>query len=266
MERVGSAVFRITGTPPDRRGDLLAVVLDAGPSARAAGPTAAALHGFDGYSLRPPYHVVVPRDASIRRSEHVVHTTIDLPLIDRADLHGIPATSAARTLIDLARTEPPERLTAALDSGLRDGGFSESFLHRRIVALRGSGRSGVRALLEVIDGREITRGGHSWLEREYLRLIAAGGLPRPETQVVLSRARDRLVRVDVSFPGTRVVGEVLGYRFHRTRDQMRRDAERLNALVLDGFVPVQHTYDQVVEAADQVVADLGRALTGARAA
>ena len=124
----------------------------------------------------------------------------------------------------------------------------------------------MRTLLDVIDGAEVTRGGHSWLEREYLRIIAAAGLPRPETQVVLSRARDRLVRVDAFFPSTRVVGEVLGYRFHRTRDQMRRDAERMNALVLDGFVPVQHTYEQVVDHADEVVVDLRRALRLDRAA
>ena len=48
-------------------------------------------------------------------------------------------------------------------------------------------------------------------------------------------------------PGTPVVVELLGYRFHRTKQQMARDAERLNALVLDGFTPYQFTYDQVVE-------------------
>ena len=42
------------------------------------------------------------------------------------------------------------------------------------------------------------------------------------------------------------VVELLGYRFHRTKQQMARDAERLNALVIDGFTPFQFTYDQVV--------------------
>lgn len=266
LDRLGYGVYRVPGTPTDRRGDLLAVLLGIDVDARATGPTGAALHGYDGYVLRPPFDMVVPHRTSVVRPGHRIHSTDHLAPIDRATLLGIPVTSAARTLIDLARTETPERLTVALDSGLRDGKFSESFLHRRIVTLRGSGRSGVRTLLDVIDGAEVTRGGHSWLEREYLRLIAQAGLPRPETQAVLSRTRNRLVRVDARFPGTRVVGEVLGYRFHRTREQMRRDAERLNALVLDGFVPVQHTYDQVVDEPHEVVADLRRALLLASAA
>jgi hypothetical protein len=91
------------------------------------------------------------------------------------------ALSAARTLVDLARTESGERLTEAFDSGLRDGKFSESLAHRRIVALRSKGRFGIPRLLEAIEGAEVVRGGHSWLEREYLRLVAAAGLPAPLT-------------------------------------------------------------------------------------
>ena len=70
-------------------------------------------------------------------------------------------------------------------------------------------------------------------------------LPRPLTQQVLTRAGDRLVRVDCRFPGSPVIVELLGYRWHRTKAQMSRDAERQNALILDGFLPIQFTYDQV---------------------
>ena len=40
--------------------------------------------------------------------------------------------SATRTLIDVARFVTPDRLTAALDAGLRDGLTSEMALHQRI--------------------------------------------------------------------------------------------------------------------------------------
>jgi hypothetical protein len=56
------------------------------------------------------------------------------------------------------------------------------------------------------------------------------------TQQVLSRAGDHLVRVDCYFPGTNVVVELLGYRYHRTVARMSRDAARLNAL---GPCPVE---------------------------
>ena len=112
----------------------------------------------------------------------------------------------------------------------------------------------------MIEGCEVTRGGHSWLERRDLELAAAAGLPRPETQSVLSRSQDRLVRVDVRYPQTPVVVELLGYRWHRSREQMSRDAARLNALVLDGFAPMQFTYDQVVTAWPWVLTQVHAAL------
>ncbi len=163
-------------------------------------------------------------------------------------------TSPTRTLIDVAAHEAPARLAAALDGALRDGLTSEDFVHRRIAALRTKGRHGIPNLLDVLAGREVTRGGHSWLEREFLRLAAAAGLPRPRTQAVLARRRDRFVRVDCCFPGTPVVVELLGYRFHRTAAQMAGDAERLNALLLEGHIPFQFTYAQVVSQADHVIA------------
>ncbi len=112
----------------------------------------------------------------------------------------------------------------------------------------------------MIEGNEITRGAHSWLERRFLELCADRGLPRPMPQVVLTSARDRLVRVDFSFVGTPVVVEVLGYRYHRTPSQLARDAERLNALVMSGKRPMQFTYDHVTLEPDWVAAQVFEAL------
>ena len=140
--------------------------------------------------------------------------TVDLPSIDRATIDGLPATSPARTLIDLARFVGPKQLTAAVDSALRDRLTSELHLHRRIVALRSRGRYGIPKLLAVIEGSEASRGGHSWLERRFLELCASAGLPKPSAQQVMARTNEHLVRVDCHFPGTRVVVELLGYRWH----------------------------------------------------
>ncbi len=175
-------------------------------------------------------------------------------------------TSAARTLIDLARVASSEQLAAALDSALRDGLTSETALHRRIVALRRQGRFGMPMLHAVLAGHEVTRGGQSWLEREYLRLVAAAGLPAPLTQQVLTKAQDQLVRVDCRFPGTNVVVELLGYRFHRSQGEMSRDAARMNALIADGFRPAQFTYAHVVTDHAYVVSATRSALSLAAAA
>jgi hypothetical protein len=260
LEQVGAHAFRLPGAPPGLLAELQALLLDIGEPCWASGPTAAALHGFDGFALRRPLHVTVPRERNVRRIGVVVHSSGFMPPLDREELAGMRVTSPTRTLIDLARNEPPERLTAAVDAAFRDGRSCEDALHRRIAALRSRGRYGIPALLGVLDGREVTRGAHSWLEREFLRLIAAAELPRPDTQAVLTKAGDHLVRVDCRFPGTPIVVELLGYRYHRTKAQLTRDAERLNVLVLAGFDPFQFTYDQVVNDSEHVIATVRLAL------
>ena len=265
LDQIGPHVFRVNGAPTGIAGELVSLVLDVGEPCWVSGPTAAALHGLDGYELRRPLHLTIPRGRNERRLGVVVHTSTVLPVIDRHRFEHLPVTSPGRTIIDLARHEPAARLAAALDSALRDGLVSEDLLYRRLGELRGKGRYGVPALLDVLEGREITRGGHSWLEREFLRLVAGAHLPRPDTQAVLSEAGGRLVRVDCRFPHTNVIVELLGYRFHRTKAQMARDAERLNALVLDGFNPFQFTYDQVVTEPDRVIATVHLALARAQA-
>jgi hypothetical protein len=260
LDRVGSHTYRSPFVTPSAVGDVAALVVDCGADAVVSGPTAAALHGFDGITLRPPFHVTVVRGRNVQRAHHRIHTTIELPTVDRSTVRGIPAMSATRTVIDLARFVRPVTLTAALDGALRDGLTSEEALHRRIVALRRSGRPGIRQLLAVIDGSEASRGGHSWLERRFLELCATAGLPRPVTQQVVAKARDRVVRVDCRFAGTPIIVELLGYRWHRTKEQMGRDAERLNSLLLGGLVPMQFTYEQVTIDPDWVVGQLRLAL------
>jgi hypothetical protein len=226
----------------------------------AARRTTAALDGFDGYALEPPFHLLVLRDRNVVRIGHVVHTTRSMSSLDTVVVEGVPATSATRTIIDLAASEPIERLTACVDSALRDRLTSEDFLHRRLVELRTKGRAGLGDLLGVLAGIDVTRGGHSWLEREFLRCAGAARLPRPVTQQVLAKRRNRLVRVDVRFPGSNVVVELLGYTFHRTRMQMDADAERMNRLLLDGYLPLQFSYVQVVEHPEYCIASVREAL------
>lgn len=260
LQKTGTNTYRLPGADTQGLPALRALMMDIGGDVYASGRTSAALHGFDGFSLKAPFDVTIMRGRDVKRIGHRVHTTTRLDLIDRCSIDGLRSLSGARTLLDLARYEDVEQLTIAFDSGLRDGKFNESLVHRRIVAMRSSGRFGIPKLLDAIEGVEAIRGGHSWLEREYLRIIAVAGLPLPDTQQVLTRAQDRLVRVDFRFPGTPVVVEVLGYRYHRSTDQLRRDAARMNALLAEGLRPYQFPYEQIVSQPQQVVEETRVAL------
>lgn len=240
--------------------ELARLVRSVGAPCWVAHHTSGALLGFDGFELRPPFHLAVPRGRVVHRHGHLVHRLRDVGPLDTATAFGLPCLSATRTLIELAPLESPPRLTAALDSALRDGGTAEQFLHRRVVELRRRGRPGLTTLLEVIAGSEPSRGGHSYLERAFLELVAELGLPRPLTQQVLGRRRAILIRVDCHFPGTSLVVELLGYTFHRSPMQMQADAERVNRLTLDGLTVLQFTYDDVVTRSPLMLSTLVEAL------
>jgi len=266
LVRAGARTYRLVGAPDTVDVQLRALMLDIGGEVWASGPTAAAHHELDGYELTPPFDVTILRRRDVKRVGHRIHTTTRLDPVDRMRVRGVRVTSVARTLIDLARVESTRRLTIALDSALRDGKVTEDRLHRRIVALRSSGRLGIPKLLDAIEGVDVIRGAHSYLERRFVELVASRGLPLPETQRVLGRANGKVVRVDFRFPGTPVIVETLGYRWHRSRAQMNADAARMNALLAEGLQPYQFTYDQVVGSPDDVIDQVAAALATARAA
>lgn len=251
--KTGPNSYRVAGAPVTRDSQLRALIADIGGDVLASGPTAAALHGFDGYRLRQPFHLIVPIGRDVKRVGAVVHRKQPVDRIDRATVGGIAVTSGVRTVIEIARTAGPDEIDRALESLFMLGLTNEDLLMRRIAVLRSQGRYGIPAILDAIDRRTLTAGTESWLEREYLRLVAGAGLPVPIAQQVLTRAGDRLVRVDFRFPGTRVVVELLGYRYHRSRTQMNRDAARQNALIAEGFSPFQFTFDQVSGAPNEVI-------------
>ena len=256
--------FRLGGLSPllvaDRLRDLGALIDGIGGECWACGPTAAALHGLSGWTLAPPYHVVVLRGRFVGRIGHVVHTASTMPLLDRDTVEGIATTSATRTLLDLAATESTERLTTAIDDASRDGLTSDDFLFRELGLRRSRGRRGYGKLLDVLAGIDARKGGHTWLEREFLRLAAAAGLPRPITQQVVSARKRKLIRVDCRFPGTPVVVELLGYTSHRSLMQLQSDTERMNQLLLDGFLPLQFTFTHITQEPEWVITSVGVAL------
>jgi hypothetical protein len=162
--------------------------------------------------------------------------------------------------MDIAAVVDHERLVRAVDSAYAAGGTHPDLLHRQLAVRRSRGQKGSERLLAAMEAVELTRGCESWLESTFLTLILAAGLPRPDMQVVVGKRGTKLIRVDCRFPGTPVVVELLGYRWHRTELQMRTDAERMNAMIAKGLAPTQFTYVHVREHPDYVLATVQAAL------
>ena len=255
LERCGVRGVHFPGQPPNWRRDVRAALAVAGPSALVSHRAAGALHGFEGF-LPGPVEVLAPRSARNRTVAGLLHTSTPVAKIDRCELDGLPATSAARTIIDLASRCNLRELERAIDSAVRDGGTSVAFLTRRLDALRGRGRAGVAHLDRVLPDS----GGTNALERRFLKLCGDAGIERPACQVLHARGGVTMARVDFDFRPSPVVVEVEGQVAHASPSQRQRDAQRRRELHHLGRVVVSFTYEDVFRRPVVVIGDLRRAL------
>ena len=253
VSRAAPQAYVMAGAPPTWRGDLQIGLLSLGPDAVVSHEAAAKLHCFDRFQ-RDVLEFTVPRG---RRggtiATAVVHTTLVLPDVDVVEIEGLRATSAARTIIDLAGVHiKTARVEAAIDSALRLGLTDLEELLHRLMALRGKGRRGVERLERLL----ITSGGHTVLEREFLKIVHCWKFPMPETQVVHERDGQFVARVDFLFPHHGIVVEVSGGRDHSTAADRAKDARRRNELQDLGRLVLEFTYEDVMERESYVVRTL----------
>jgi len=92
----------------------------------------------------------------------------------------------------------------------------------------------------------ITSGGHTVLEREFLKIVTSWHLPIPETQVVHTRNGEFIARVDFLFRDHGIVVEVSGGRGHSTAADRAKDARRRNGLQDLGRIVLEFTHEDVM--------------------
>ncbi|MEU1888153.1 hypothetical protein ABZ491_22030 [Micromonospora rifamycinica] len=208
------------------------------PSGAAiAGRSAAALFGVTGVSADEPIDVLVHhrrpvaggQPAAGRRRGPAVGLRVhhgDLPAEDVIDQAGVPVTAAERTCWDLARWCDVVEAVVVIDALL--AGRLTDVPTLRDYALARAGQRGWRALLRAADLAD--PGAESPQEsRTRVRLVLAG-LPRPETQWVVTADGRFVARLDLAWPQFKVAVEYDGL-WHNDADQFHRDRRRLNQLL-----------------------------------
>lgn len=150
---------------------------------------------------------------------------------------GIPVTSPVCTLIDIALRLNRAQLEAAINEADRRDLIDPEKLRSRLERL--GGFPGVAFLRETLDRRtfKLTR---SELERRFLPIARAAGLPPPETGRGLNG-----FKVDFFWPNLGLVVETDGLRYHRTPAQQTRDRLRDQAHTAAGLTPLRFTHAQV---------------------
>jgi Protein of unknown function (DUF559) len=214
----------------------MAAVLSCGSGAVLSHGSAAALLGIGSedrgeieVSVRPGWDRRLPgiRVHRRRRLERDAIGTCD----------GIPVTSPAQTLIDLATRHDRVAVERMVDEADRLDLIAPPAL--RAALARHRGEPGVARLRTWLDRRtfRLTR---SRLERLFLPVAAAVGLPVPETKVWVNG-----FEVDFLWRELRLVVETDSLRHHRTPAQQARDHRRDQAHAVAGFTSLRFTHEQV---------------------
>jgi hypothetical protein len=180
---------------------------------------------------RGPVHVTVAGSPK-RLAGVVVHRCRRLDPADVTRIDGLPVTTLARTLLDLAETETRDRLEKVLEEADRRELLDLEAL--RACADRNPGRRGVAPLMELIDLYTPTPGAKEGLERAFGLLLREEGLPLPQVNVLVHG-----ILVDCWWPEARFVVELDSRAFHATWEARERDLARDAALLREGITTLR---------------------------
>lgn len=251
LHPIHRGVYAVGHRALTRHGRWMAAVLACGPGAALSHRAAAALWGLRSSAAAIDVSIT-SRSGRERRCGIVLHH-VQLDRSEVTEHAGIPVTTPARVLLDLAAILPPRDIARAVEAAERARVFDLDALGELFA--RYPRRPGTKALTTAIalhrPDLELTR---SELERRFLELCDEHGVDAP-----LVNAPVGPYVADFLWPGHRLIVESDGAETHLTRTAFERDRIRDAELTVAGFRVVRLSYRRI---ADQpaAVAETIRAL------
>ncbi len=210
------------------RGRWLAAVLACGADAVLSHRSAGALWGIVA-APRRTVHVTSAGQRGATDPLIALHRTRSLRVGERAVRDGIPVTSLARTLVDLAGVLNADSLRDTFEESDRLNLLELNAAAEACAQARG--RRGVGHLRALVADAALPDYTRSRFERRFRHFCRAHALPAPEINV-----RVQGFEVDALWRGARVVVELDSWDFHgRTRQAFERDRARDAKLQLAGY-------------------------------
>lgn len=201
--------------------------------------------------------VTVAARRPLKRPGVRIHYMARLDPCDVTAREGIPITTPARTLLDLAATVEGRELERALaEAEVRRLVSPQQLAHLLAAASGRRGAAALKAVLRNQAGPSLTR---SKAEERVLALVRAARLPVPQTNTRVGRHE-----VDLYWRDEHLALEVDGYAFHSSRTAFERDRLRDAELQAAGLRVMRVTWRQIVDAPEAVVARLAQALAQPR--
>jgi very-short-patch-repair endonuclease len=238
LHRLHRGVYSVGHPLVSAHGRWLATVLACGDGAVLSHRSAGALWGMRP-SAAASVDVTVPtRSGRLPRDGIALHR-VPLHPSEATTCDGIPVTTPARTLLDLAAVLRGDALLRAIDEAERLRLFDLRAVED--VLRRNASRPGSRALAAALAGYREPPMTRSELERDFLRLCSEHDLPKPAVNTVVAG-----YEIDFLWTEQRVVVEVDGRDTHATRAAFERDRARDARLMVLGYRVVRFTYRQVI--------------------
>ena len=249
------------GTDATRRHVLrvLAARATVGTHAVASHHSAALLHRLD--LLNPPSEETVTlalppgKPWNRARPASVVFRTADLPAEHLTTRYSLPVTTAARTVIDLARTLPFTDAVVAADSALREEKATKAELGKTLAACaQWPGVRQARRVVEFADER-----AESPLESAARVVFDQSGLDPPELQATVFTLSDAF-RVDFLWRTHKVIAEADGLGKYSDRGDAVKQLERDRRLRDAGFRLVHFTWKELFGTPELVLSRIRAAI------
>jgi len=253
LHRVHQGAYAVGHQLLSRRGHLMAAVLACGPGTVLSHRSAASLHGILEGS-RNRVDVIAPNRRGRSPDGIAAHRDGTLTPADRVVIDGVPCTSLARTLLDLAATQSSSTLRYAVTQAEVEKIFDLA----EVVELlkRSRGRRGVarlRLAIELHDPQE--QEARLELEKRLLRLFKRSALPRFEVNGHL--VVDGIsIMPDFLWRDARLIVEADSRHVHGTATAFEKDRLRDQRLAVAGWTVIHATWHQVTNEPERFIQTL----------
>jgi Transcriptional regulator, AbiEi antitoxin/Protein of unknown function (DUF559) len=253
LTRIHRGVYAVGHARLTLRGHWMAAVLAYGVGARLSYRSAAALHGVRPDN-RPKADVTVPSASARPRPGIVVHKSTTLHSADITTIDGIPCTSLARTLLDLAEVVDRQAVERAISQAEVLGIFDLREVED--VLARATGRRGAGVLREILTEYEGPTLTDRELEARFLALCRAASLPEPEVHAWNTLDDGIAYEIDFLWRAEGLAVETDGWGSHGTRKAFENDRRRDRRLRVAGWDVIRFTWRDVEREPDEVTAVL----------
>jgi predicted transcriptional regulator of viral defense system len=245
---------------------VAAAVATVGGDAVGSYADAAAVHGLAQLTRPKPNSISVSRpfdapDTKSSRRALIQLRTSDLPAQDRAIRHGVPVTSVARTVVDLARTTSLREGVVVADSALHGNKTTKKELYA--VLERCARWPGVAQARRAVDFSDAL--AESPLESLARLAFDDGGLPPPELQAWVGGDGRPLGRVDFYWKAHSTIAEADGAIKYSDPSRAQQQLQRDDYLRQAGFQVVHFTWQQLHANPAQVLQSIRAAFAQAAA-